>query len=207
MQRRETMEVILAGAAFRHVLRTLRMARKVFQKYFPSLHRMRDHPRLRFLGSASRRENLWHLNRRSVARAFAIGLFCAFLPVPAQMALAGAAAVLCAANLPLAVVLVWISNPLTIPPLFLFCYLVGAWLLGRDAAPLEEFAWSWSWLADALPTIGLPLLAGSLLVGAVAGAAGYAAVLGYWRWYVVRVWRTRHRRRMEKALHKLHLMD
>ncbi len=183
------------------------MARKVFQKYFPSLHRMRDHPRLQFLGSASRRENLWHLNRRSVARAFAIGLFCAFLPVPAQMALAGAAAVLFAANLPLAVALVWVTNPVTIAPIFLFCYLVGAWLLGRDAPPLGEFAWSWSWLADALPTIGLPLLAGSLLVGAVAAAAGYAAVLGYWRWYVVRVWRTRHRLRVEKALHDLHLMD
>ena len=93
------------------------MARKVLQKYLPHFHRVREHQTLRLFGSAALKDNLWHLNRRSVARAFAIGVFCAFLPIPGQMVAAAALAIVFASNLPLAVLLVWITNPVTIPPI------------------------------------------------------------------------------------------
>ena len=92
------------------------MARKVLQKYLPHFHRVREHQTLRLFGSVALKDNLWHLNRRSVARAFAIGVFCAFLPIPGQMVVAAALAIVFASNLPLAVLLVWITNPVTHPP-------------------------------------------------------------------------------------------
>lgn len=178
------------------------MARKVLQKYLPHFHRVREHQTLRMFGSAALKDNLWHLNRRSVARAFAIGIFCALLPLPGQMVVAAALAILFAANLPLAVLLVWITNPFTIPPIFLTSYLVGSWVLG---IPPQHFAfeWSWAWFTEELYIVGLPLLVGSLICGTIGAAASYWGILLYWRWYVVRIWQTRHKRRVEKVLHDI----
>ena len=181
------------------------MARKIFQKYFPNLHKVREHPSLHFLGDHLTRHNLWHLHRNSVARAFAIGIFCALLPIPFQMILAAVLAVLWTANLPLSVILVWITNPLTMPPIFLTTYHIGLWVLGREAVHIE-FEWSWnilSMLLSSLSDIGLPLLVGSLVAGLLCAFVSYFAIQFYWRWYVVRIWRTRHKKRLAQALHKI----
>jgi uncharacterized protein (DUF2062 family) len=60
-----------------------------------------------------------------------IGLFCAFLPLPFQMVIAASLAVLSRCNVPIAVVLVWVSNPITMTPMLFFSYQLGAWLLDR----------------------------------------------------------------------------
>ena len=179
------------------------MARKALQKYLPHFHRVREHQTLRLFGSAALKDNLWHLNRRSVARAFAIGVFCAFLPIPGQMVVAAALAILFAANLPLAVLLVWITNPVTIPLIFLTCYLVGSWVLN---IPPQHFAfeWSWAWFTEELYIIGLPLLVGCPdLRRHRRGCQVTGESSCYWRWYVVRIWQTRHKRRVEKVLHDI----
>ena len=56
---------------------------------------------------------LWGFKRTSVARGCAIGLFCCMIPMPLQMLLAAAIALVWKANIPLSVALVWVSNPLT----------------------------------------------------------------------------------------------
>ena len=178
------------------------MPRKVLKKYLLRFRQVKDHQMLRMFGSAALRDNLWHLNRRSVARAFSIGLFCTFLPIPGQMVVAATLAILFAANLPLAVFLVWISNPITFAPIFLFCYLVGSWVLGTPPHTFD-FEWSWIWFTGELYLIGLPLLIGSLICGTVGAGLSYWGVSLYWRWYVVRIWRTRHKRKIAKVLHDI----
>ncbi len=174
------------------------MPRKLLERLVPH-RRVREHPSLRLFGTAALHSNLWHLNRRSVARAFAIGLFCALLPIPGQMLVAAGLAILFASNLPIAVMLVWVTNPLTIPPIFLTCYMVGRWILGSPIQPFD-FKWSFEWILD-LPAIALPLLTGSFVCGIVAAFIGYVSASSFWRWYVVRVWRTRHKDRIKHALH------
>ena len=98
------------------------MPKRFLKRYMPKEHDIRNHKHMRYFGKLLHDPNIWHLNRRSVAGAFSVGLFMAMVPVPFQMILAAAAAIPCRVNLPISVGLVWITNPLTMPAIFYFCY-------------------------------------------------------------------------------------
>ncbi|MEJ2176733.1 MAG: DUF2062 domain-containing protein, partial [Gammaproteobacteria bacterium] len=79
----------------------------------PSPGRIRSLRLLRYFGDRIHDHHLWRVNRQSVSRATAIGLFCAYLPLPMQMLPAALLAIFFRANLPISILLVWISNPFT----------------------------------------------------------------------------------------------
>ena len=161
------------------------MPKKFIKKYMPDNEAIRNHPHLnKMFGTLLHDPNLLHLNRRSVSSAFFVGLFMAFVPVPFQMLLAAAVAILIRCNLPIAVGLVWISNPITMPPLFYFCYLVGTEMLGGEHAPFL-FELSWEWLMDGLGAIWQPFLLGCGTVGLVSGLIGYFGVRLLWRLRII----------------------
>ena len=80
--------------------------------------------------------NLWHLNRHSAAGGFGIGLFFAFWPVPFQMWLSAFAAIPLRVNLPLSVATVWLTNPITMPPIFYGAYKVGNYCVRNRNRPI-----------------------------------------------------------------------
>ena len=94
------------------------------------------------------------------------------------------------ANLPIAVALVWITNPLTMPLLFFLAYKLGAWLLGLPPQGLD-FHLSMPWLMHGLAMVWKPFLLGCLVCGLGLGAIGYIGMHLAWRGHVV----YRHRRR------------
>jgi len=163
----------------------------------PDRAKIRDHKHLRVFGRLLHDPNLWHLNRRSVSGAFAVGLFVMYLPPLGQMLVAAAGAILMRVNLPISVALVWITNPLTIPPMFFFSYLLGAWILDIEAQvePFDlEFWLEWrNWL-----DIIVPLTLGNLVCGTACAAGGYLAIQGIWRWNLARQIR-RRKERLRKA--------
>lgn len=165
------------------------MPRRLYKRYVPDHRRFREHKHLQMFGERLHDPNLWHLNRRSAAGAMAAGMFIAFIPVPGQIFIAAAAAIALRVNLPLAVLTIFITNPLTMPPIFFFTYKVGALILGIQPHPFA-FEPSPGWLIDKAGTIGTPLLLGSLLVGTVLAALTYAAVRLLWRLDVTRRRRT-----------------
>jgi len=173
------------------------MARKLIRRYLPDPHKIRDHKHLRLFGTLLHDPNLWHLNRRSASGAFAVGLFMAFMPMPFQMIPAAALAILFRVNLPISVVLVWITNPITMPPIFYFCYSLGAWLLDTPVHAVG-YDFSWEWITTELIRIWKPFLLGSFLVATVCAAAGYLGIRGLWRWHVVRDWERRKDRRLRE---------
>ena len=116
-----------------------------YKKHLPTKESIRQHRLLRPVSRHLLASDLWHLNRRSVGGAFFIGLFCAFLPLPLQSPIAALFAMVGRCNLPFSVALVWVTNPLTMGPMFFFAYKLGAWLLGTEVQ-VENIELSWSWL-------------------------------------------------------------
>lgn len=150
------------------------------------------------VGKYLREPELWHLHRRSVSGAAFIGFFCAFLPIPFQSLLAALLAIGTRSNLPLSATLVWITNPLTIPPMFYFAYRLGAWLLGIDVE-VSAINLSWEWLSSQFAVIAKPLLLGSLVCGWVTGITAYIAVRVLWRLHVIQRWQDRRDLRKQRS--------
>lgn len=138
---------------------------------------------IRSLGPRLQDPGLWHINRRSVSGAVGIGLFCAFVPIPFQMVLAAILAILFRVNILITVPMVWISNPVTMPPLFYFCFLVGTWILNSPPSPFN-FDLSFQWLASEMLYIWQPFLLGCLIVGSVCGLLGFFTVRVLWRYAI-----------------------
>jgi uncharacterized protein (DUF2062 family) len=142
--------------------------------------------------------NLWHLNRRSVPGAVAIGLFCGMIPGPVQMLSALAVAIPCRSNIPLAMMVTWYTNPFTIVPLYLVAYQLGRLLLGGDAADAAVAIPDWQWtlaaLWDWLLSLGKPLVVGCIALALALALAGYLLTRLAWRIHVVTAWRRRAER-------------
>ena len=172
------------------------MPRKFLKKYFPK-HKFKDDPSLSIFGEFIHDQNLWHMRRRSVAGACAIGLFCAFIPIPFQMVLAAGLAIIFRCNLPISVVLVWVTNPITIPPLFYLAYKIGTFLTDSQFGPFE-FELSLNWLFTELRERWKPFLVGCLFTGTVAGLFGFIVARVLWRIRVVSFWHKRKLRNLKK---------
>ncbi|MBS3963570.1 MAG: DUF2062 domain-containing protein [Methylomonas sp.] len=164
------------------------MAKKIIKKYMPDPDKIKAQKSLRFLGDRLHDPNLWHLNRRSVSLAFAVGLFVAWVPTPMQMAFAATGAFYARANLPISVALVWITNPITMPPLFYFAYRVGVWALNK---PYVSGEFSVDTVFSSMADIGGPFLFGCFLVGTTCATLGYFGMQLFWRWHVSHDWDVR----------------
>jgi uncharacterized protein len=133
---------------------------------------------LGMFGTLLKDPNLWHLNRRSAAGGVAVGLFMMYMPPFGQVFMAAAAAIKLRVNLPIAASLVWLTNPLTIPPMYYTAYAIGAWLLGQHIHTFELDFWlDWhNWLG----VLG-PLALGCVICACAAAAIGYFTVQFLWR--------------------------
>jgi uncharacterized protein (DUF2062 family) len=163
---------------------------KLIQKFIPDPEFFKQHKSLQFLGDKLHEPNLWHLNRRSVSMAFAVGLFAAWIPTPGQMAIAAAGAVYYRANLPISVALVWITNPVTMPALFYFSYRVGLWFMNRPS-PAEQFDFSVSGVLSGLGDVMEPFLVGCFIMGIISSAAGYFSIQYLWQSHITKKWLAR----------------
>ena len=122
---------------------------------------------------------LWHVNRSSISRGLAIGMFFGVLVPLGQGFVAGVVAIGLRANLPAAVLATFISNPLTTPAILLAAYHAGLAVLGEPAV-LPDLAVDTGWI-EKIVAMGEPLLVG-LALFAVAGAVlTYFGVQLAWR--------------------------
>lgn len=121
----------------------------------------------------------WSLNRRNVTRAFALGLFLSFVPLPVHLILAAALALALRLNIPAAIVGTLLANPLTLVPMYVLAYWVGCVLLGIPGGSLH-FELTWDWLTTQLLPIWKPFLLGCLVMGTLTAITGYALLGGVW---------------------------
>lgn len=174
------------------------MTKEFFKKKLP-LAKIKAHPKLQCFGKLLHDPNLWHFNRRSLSGGMAVGLFCAFVPIPMQMLLAAGIAILFRVNLPLSVSLVWLTNPVTMPPVFYFAYKLGAFLLGIKPRPIA-FDLTAEWFFNTLGNIWQPFLLGCFILGTISALLGYLSIQLMWRLQVGRLWQHRREQRLKKLL-------
>lgn len=141
---------------------------------------------------------LWHFNRRSVPRGVALGVLVGVLIPVAQTLFAALLALPARANVPVAALTTFITNPFTTPPLWLAAYWLGSGILRLDRATesrpivqqVDHHAASWlQWLvSDAAPAT----LVGLIVIAVVGAAIGYLLAAFGWRWWIAHKWRVRH---------------
>jgi len=168
------------------------MPRKFFRRLTPDRQRIVSQPFLRPVAQFLGDPNIWHLNRRSVSGGVALGLFLAFIPLPGQMLMAAVGAIAMRVNIALAVAMVWVTNPVTVPPLLWVAYQVGALLTGATLDPPtgEEGMMSVGYAMSQLPHIWLPLGVGLVTLAFVSAMIGFAVIRLLWRIHL-----TLHKRR------------
>jgi uncharacterized protein (DUF2062 family) len=126
----------------------------------------------------------WTFHRHSVTRAFALGLFIAFIPptpfLPVHLVACLLLGLVFRLNLPVLVATVFVSNPVTWLPQVAGSIWVGAKLLDFDLMPfLNEFTLENLWAN--LNELWAPLLVGALVLGAITAFFGYFLAQAAWR--------------------------
>jgi uncharacterized protein (DUF2062 family) len=174
------------------------MPKKTLKLIVPSPSRIQKIKGLHLLGDWVYAPNLWHINRYSASMAFFTGLFVAFMPIPGQVVLAAVLAVLLSCNLPLSVGLVFITNPVTMAPIFFMAYKVGALIIDVPVQDVD-FELSFFWLSNSLAAIWKPFLLGCIICGLFCGSLGYFVVSILWRLQVARRWHEPKKRRAARV--------
>jgi uncharacterized protein len=166
------------------------MPRNLLNRVLPARSTLRQQWFLRPFDVLLHDPALWATHRKNVLKAFALGLFACFLPIPGQTIIPTLIALWIRVNLPVVVAASWISNPLTNGPLYYACYRLGNWLLDRPKGSFEvEF--SMEWLASEIGRIWQPLLLGCLVAGVIVTATSVFVL----NWIWIRVSRRRFQQR------------
>lgn len=131
------------------------------------------------------------VNRRSIAGGVWLGVLIGLIPLPAQTVVAIVAAIIMRVNLPLAALCVWVTNPVTLFPIYYFEYQLGTLLLGMPRSPFS-IELSLDWLATELVTYWRPLMLGSLITATVVASLCYLTVSLAWRGIVSYRFKRRH---------------
>ena len=149
-------------------------------------------PVARYIGDP----NVWHFNRRSIARGVALGLFLGFaIPMGFQIFLAALIAVSARANIAVAALFTSVSNPVTIVVLYPATVMTGDWLLGRDTNLLPANAD----VLHAIKDMPIPWFIGGIFLGTISATVGFLTIHFLWRFWVSWRWRARLARRRECA--------
>jgi len=100
------------------------------------------------------------INRKSISKGVFIGLFWGFIPMPMQMFAVLAMTPFIKFNVPIAISMVWLSNPITMPFMYYMEYETGNFLLGNEGFDNPEL--TLDWFSDNWNKIITPLYVGTI---------------------------------------------
>lgn len=182
------------------------MIRRTNEWLAAKMPRRADMERNRWLAPIAHRfgrSELWRFTRRSVPRGVALGLFAGFIIPVGQIFLAAFLALPARANVPVASLVTFVTNPFTLPFWLVVANKVGRFTLKIDAVTFgtannslqsglwQEFGWF-------LETAGVTAF-GFIVLSVVGAAIGYLLSSFVWRFLVARRWHRRPSR--AKLLH------
>jgi len=118
------------------------------------------------------------VNRKSVTRGVFIGLFWGFIPMPMQMLAVVLTTPFIKFNVPVAISMVWLSNPLTMPFMYYMEYKTGLLILGKSG--IDDIELTLDWFAEHWEDILVPLYVGTIPYSTV--VSFLVALLVNWLW-------------------------
>jgi uncharacterized protein (DUF2062 family) len=167
------------------------------QRNLPTREQMEKSRVIRPFAHRVLRSELWRFTRRSVPRGVALGMLVGIIVPFAQILFASLLCLSVRANVPVAALTTFVTNPFTTPFIWVIAYKVGAWLLRVDAmtvvAPVSQamehsqFDDMLTWLTGATRVTAF----GLVVVAVVAAAVSYLATSFGWRWWIARKRRAR----------------
>jgi uncharacterized protein len=167
----------------------------------PTREQMEGNRYIRPFAGRVLRSELWRFTRRSVPRGVALGLLVGIIVPFAQILFAALLSAPIRANVPLAALMTFVTNPFTTPLIWVAAYWVGSVLLRIDAATvvapvntaieqtdLQRFL---EWLTGATMVTAF----GLVVIAVVSAALSYLISVWTWRWMTARKWSRRRARR------------
>ena len=148
-------------------------------------------------GSTLLHQDLWKLRRHPFSVGVAVGLFWCLIPIPFQMVMAALFSLLLRSNLPISLLLCWITNPITMAPIFYFNYRAGVIMLESSALQYKEIAAADN-ISQFLAIIGnlwQPLYFGSFVLATSFAICGYMLSSSLWKLVIMRQWHSRNNKR------------
>lgn len=118
------------------------------------------------------------VNRRMVAKAVLIGVFFALLPVPSQIVLVILATMFIRFNIVIALSIVLLTNPLTMPFVVFAEYKLGTLLMGQHIHMQMEL--SMEWIEKHFAMIVVPLYVGAFTSAIALALSSYYLVGFLW---------------------------
>ncbi len=141
------------------------------------------------------------INRKSISRGVLIGLFIGFIPMPMQMLAVIAFIPFFKFNVPIAISMVWLSNPITMPFMYYMEYQTGNFILGREG--LENIELTLDWFSNNLDNIMLPLYVGTAPYSLFVSTLIYYIINALWIRSVRDEKPSRFKRLKSSLLHRL----
>ena len=178
------------------------MPKKFLQSWLPSPQKMAQMRLIQMMGKYALNPKIWYINRHAVSKAVLIGTFWGLLPIPFHSLFIIVFVIVFNANLPIGLILSWLSNPLTMIPIIWSGFWIGShiyqvhminkkMLLGV-LHQIEHWVTSFGHAHVDL-SLAKILLTGLVVESAVAAIVAYIITLLFWRLHVIHRWKTRHR--------------
>lgn len=149
-----------------------------FQRLGPKRTKFKNSRVHRLLGNTIFRRELWQFKPHLMAGGVAVGVFIAFTPTcGVQMIIAAALCVLLGVNLPLSAVSTWITNYISSPIIYYWCFRLGAYILNLDITWTKSTHDILSMPTRRLMEVIPALWVGGIIIG------GIGALVSYWMVY------------------------
>ena len=176
------------------------MLKRLFEwgaRNMPTREQLEGNRFLRPFAARVLRPELWRFTRRSVPRGVALGMLVGIIIPIAQIILAAIFALPVKANVPVAALTTFVTNPITTPLIWVLSYNVGSFILRVDAmtygSPIvgtvhHSQVGEWmQWITGATIVTAF----GIIVVGVVTAAISYLVSVWGWRWWIGRKWMRR----------------
>jgi uncharacterized protein (DUF2062 family) len=175
------------------------MIRKVFKKKTSEKGKLDA-----FLDKYKLPKSFFGINRRSVTRGIGVGLFWGFIPMPMQMLAVIASTPFFKFNVPIAISMVWLSNPFTMPPMYYMEYLTGNFILGYEG--IHDIELTLEWFKANIDDIFIPLYVGTAFYSIVVTGVIYLILNRLWvnSVHSEKKEKIKHRKEREKKKHIHH---